>query len=364
MTALERTSALAARHTALGSELEDWNGMGTAWSYHSDANDEHDAVRQHAGMFDMSPLKKVWVKGADAQVALNHLITRDLSKVATGMSVYTAVLTDEGGVADDAIVANCGDQAYLLCHGSGSSMELLQQSAAGLDVTIELDDGLHDIAVQGPKALELLNQHTDLDLSELAYFEHKVMDLFGYEVRISRTGYSGERGYEVFAGAHCVVDIWDQLVAAGVMPCSFTALDKVRIEAGLLFYGYDMTTEHSPWEVGLGFCVNLAKTNFRGKAAATERQQALQFQAAGIAIAQDVALEGGESLWLQGTEVGVINSPAYSHRLQQSLALVHVAANAAQPGTMLEVRSEHYNGMAQVLATPFYDPDKRLTHAS
>lgn len=363
MTTLERTSALAARHRALGSELEDWNGMGTAWSYSSNANDEHDAIRERAGMFDMSPLKKVWVKGVDAQRALNHLITRDLTKVAPGVSVYTAVLTEQGGVADDAIVANCGDMTYLLCHGSGSSMELLQQSAAGLEVEIQLDDDLHNIAVQGPQALAIIDAHTPMDLSQLPYFHHQATRLFGYDVRISRTGYTGERGYEIFAPAHCVVAIWDHLCAAGVMPCSFTALDKVRIEATLLFYGYDMTEVHSPWEVGLGFCVNLDKVDFRGKQAAQQRRNELSFNGAGIRIKHDQALVGGESLWLNGEQVGVVNSPAYSQRMQQSLALVHLRPDAALPGTQLEVRSDELELTAEVLKTPFYDTSKSRTHA-
>jgi aminomethyltransferase len=363
MATLERTSALAARHAVLGSDLEDWNGMGTAWSYHSDANDEHDAVRDRAGMFDMSPLKKVWVKGVDAEQALNHLITRDLTLVAQGESVYTAILTEQGGVADDAIVANCGDLTFLLCHGSGSSMELLQQSAVGLEVDIQLDDDLHNISVQGPQALAILDAHTPMNLAQLPYFHHQATSLFGYEVRISRTGYSGERGYEIFAPAHCVVDIWDQLCELGVMPCSFTALDKVRIEAALLFYGYDMTHEHSAWDVGLGFCVNLAKADFRGKQAVQQRLSKPAFKGVGISINHDDALVGGESLWLNGEEVGVVNSPAYSQRMEQSLALVHLSPGAALAGTKLEVRSEAFTGTAEVLKTPFYDVNKSRTRA-
>jgi aminomethyltransferase len=364
MTNLQRTSALASRHKALGSHLEDWNGMGTAWSYHSDANDEHDVVRERAGMFDMSPLKKVWVSGEDALTALNHLITRDLTLVGVGESVYTAVLTEAGGVADDAIVANCGHHTFLMCHGSGSSMELLQQSAASLNVNIRLDDDLHNVAVQGPLALSILDAQASIDLSSLGYFKHQEAKLFGHDVRISRTGYSGERGYEIFAPAHCVGEIWDKLCNLGVSPCSFTALDKVRIEAALLFYGYDMTEDHSPWEVGLGFCVNLNKPDFRGKAAAVASQHETKFSGVGLSIDHNQALIGGESLWFEGKEVGVINSPAYSHRLQLSLALAHVACNVAEVGTTLEVRSDDFNGKAEVLSTPFYDPQKSRTHAT
>lgn len=362
---LSRTSALASRHTELGSGLEDWNGMGTAWSYNSDPNDEHDAIREAAGLFDMSPLKKVFVRGPDAARVVNHVITRDMNVVTPGMSTYGAILTEQGTISDDAIIGNNGNQEWMHCHGSGGSMEHLLESAEGLNLDIELDDNLHDISLQGPKALELLNPHTPLDLASLKYFEHQATELFGHACRISRTGYSGERGYEIFVGAAAVGDIWDQILghgaAMGVIPCSFASLDKVRIEAALLFYGYDMTDEHTPWEVGLGFSVN-PDSDFRGKAAAMASRGNERFVAAGIAVDHDDALVGGESLQINGAEVGMLNSPAYSHRLGKSLALVHLSKVAAQPGTRLDVVSDDFKGTATVEAIPFFDPTKSLTH--
>ena len=161
MTAeLSRTSALASRHTTLGSGLEDWNGMGTAWTYDSDPNAEHDAVRDAVGMFDMSPLKKVFVRGPAAITVLNHLVTRNLEKLRPCQSTYTSVLTEEGAMADYAIVSNNGDDEWMIVHGSGDTMELLHKSASGQNVEIHLDDDLHDLSVQGPQALATLNPPT------------------------------------------------------------------------------------------------------------------------------------------------------------------------------------------------------------
>jgi len=367
MTELSRTSALASRHTELGSGLEDWNDMGTAWSYHSDPNNEHDAIREAAGLFDMSPLKKVFVHGPDAARVVDHVITRDMRLITPGKSAYGAILTEQGTVCDDAIIANIGSDEWMHCHGSGDSVQRLEESADGLNVSIELDDDLHDISLQGPKALQLLETHTPINLAAMQYFHHTATELFGHSCRISRTGYSGERGYEIFAGAAVVGDIWDQILGhgaeIGVMPCSFAALDKVRIEAALLFFGYDMTAEHSPWEVGLGFTVNPDKSDFRGKQAALAAQGKERFVAAGISIDHDDALAGGEALKLDGNDVGVINSPCYSHRLNKSLALVHLQPGASTPGTRLEVVSDDFSGMATVEITPFFDPSKSLTHA-
>ena len=367
MSELSRTSALAARHRELGSGLEDWNDMGTAWTYHSDANDEHDAVREAAGLFDMSPLKKVFLRGPDAGRVVDHVITRDMTAIPPGKSAYGAILSEQGTVCDDAIIANNGNAEWMHCHGSGESMQRLQESAAGLNVDIELDDDLHNISLQGPRSLQLLDMHTPVDLAAMGYFQHQRTELFGHPCRLSRTGYSGERGYEIFASAAVVGDLWDQILGhgaeLGVMPCSFTALDKVRIEAALLFFGYDMTAEHTPWEVGLGFSVNLNKGDFRGRDAALASQGQERFVAAGISIDHNDALAGGEVLNIDGKEVGVINSPCWSHRLNQSLALVHLHPAAAAPGTRLEVASDDFNGSATVAATPFFDPDKSRTHA-
>jgi aminomethyltransferase len=367
MSELSRTSALAARHRELGSGLEDWNDMGTAWSYHSDANDEHDAVREAAGLFDMSPLKKVFVRGPDAGRVVDHVITRDMTVIPPGKSAYGAILSEQGTVCDDAIIANNGNAEWMHCHGSGESMQRLQDSAVGLNVDIELDDDLHNISLQGPRSLQLLDMHTPVDLAAMGYFQHQRTELFGRPCRLSRTGYSGERGYEIFASAAVVGDLWDQILGhgaeLGVMPCSFTALDKVRIEAALLFFGYDMTAEHTPWEVGLGFSVNLNKGDFRGRDAALASQGQERFVAAGISIDHNDALAGGEVPKIDGNEVGVINSPCWSHRLNQSLALVHLHPEAAAPGTLLEVASDDFNGSATVALTPFFDPDKSRTHA-
>ena len=359
---LSRTSALASRHKALGSGLEDWNGMGTAWSYNTDPNDEHDAVRERVGMFDMSPLKKVMLHGADAQAVLDHMTTRDLSKLAPGKAAYLCVLTEQGGIADDAIVSNNGGDEWMIVHGSGDTMALLEASADGRDVKVQFTDDLHDLSVQGPAALDILNANTDIDLADLAYFEHAPATLFGHPCRLSRTGYSGERGYEIFADASVITDIWDKLVVAGVMPCSFTALDKVRIEAGLLFYGYDMTEDNTPWEVGLGFTVSKSKPDFRGKSAVMAAQGSEKINNVCLDIDHADMVEGGETLSLDGKSVGLINSPCYSHRLGKSLALAHVQTGLSV-GTTLSVESEGLETTAMIVASPIYDPQKSRTHS-
>ncbi len=367
MNDLARSSALASRHRELGSGLEDWNGMGTAWSYSSDPNDEHDAVREAAGLFDMSPLKKVYLRGPDAGLVADHVITRDMTRVPPGKSSYGAILNEAGKVCDDAIIANNGSDEWLLCHGSGESMARLRESSIGRNVDIELDDDLHNISLQGPKSSSLLSPHSSATLSDLKYFHHQETELFGHKCRISRTGYTGELGYEILADRSVVCDLWDHILGhgkpLGVLPCSFSALDKVRVEAALLFFGYDMTDDHSPWEVGLGFTVSRTKGAFRGKDAVFALEGQERFRLAGIVAEHSDALTGGEKLVWKGQDVGVVNSPAWSHRMHNSLALVHLRPDAATPETRLSVIGDKVSYSAVVTPIPFFDRDKTRTHA-
>ena len=363
---LLRTSALASRHRDLGSGLEDWNGMGTAWTYNSNPNDEHDAIREAAGLIDMSGLKKVHIRGADSASVVNHIITRNMLNVNVGQSCYGAILTEQGKVCDDAIIYNNGNNEWLLVHGSGESMEKLQESSVGKNVDIQFDDDLHDLSLQGPKALDFLNQYTPIDLSSIKYFHHQHTEIFGHKCILSRTGYSGERGYEIFAAADVIGDIWDNIVGQGkdlgFMPCSFTSLDKVRVEATLLFYGYDMTTEHTPWEVGLGWTINRNKNDFRGKEAVFASEGKERFKMVGLEIDHNDALAGGEKLKKDNEEVGVVNSPVWSHRMKKSLALAHIRPDLIEPSTKINVSSDDINCSATVKQTPFYDPKKTKTH--
>ena len=363
----ERVSALANHHRALGSDLGDWNGMGVAWNYASDACDEHDAVREAAGLFDVSGLKKIHVRGEKALSVVDHIITRDMTSIYVGKSAYGPILAADGGICDDAIIAHIDDNEFLVVHGSGETMERLTESASGKNVSIEFDDDLHDISLQGPKALNVLEPHTPIDLSSLNYFHQQQTTLFDRPVILSRTGYSGERGYEIFASATDVVPIWEEIVdlgkPLGVIPCSFAGLDKIRVEAALLFYPYDMTRENTPWEVSLGWAISRKKGDFRGKEAVFAREGKDKVKLVGIVAQYDDAVEEGADLSLQGRKVGVVNSPSYSHRMNKSLALAHVEPSASTVGTLLELKGDNISCTAVVENLPFYDREKTHTHS-
>ena len=362
-----RESALAAHHRALGSNLEDWNGMGAPWTYNSDPCDEHDAVRERAGLFDVSGLKKVRVRGRDAAAVCDHVVTRDMSRIPVGRSAYGPILQDDGGICDDVIIFNIAEDDCLFVHGAGAGLERLQESAEGKQVSVAFDDDLHDISLQGPASASFLDQHTPIDLPALGYFHQAETTLFGRPALISRTGYSGERGYEIFATAEHVVPLWEAILSegesAGIVPCSFTCLDKIRIEAALLFYPYDMTEANTPWEVTMGWSVSRKKGDFLGKEAVFAREGQEKILMVGIVADHDDAVDAGAALSLDGEKVGVVNSPGWSHRMQKSLALCHVAPHAAAEGTQLALKGETMQCAATVSRIPFYDPDKSRTHS-
>ncbi|MEX2523681.1 MAG: aminomethyltransferase family protein [Gammaproteobacteria bacterium] len=362
--ASKRQSALASRHKALGSALGDWNDMDVPWEYDQDVNAEHQAVRTAAGLFDVSGLKKIHVSGPDAFAVLNHLCTRDLSRVYPGKSVYALILDEEGGITDDCILFHIMPNDWLMVHGTGTGQEQLNKSAKGKDVSILFDDNLHDISLQGPKAVGFLDRHTPFDLRSLKYFHHMPTTLFDHHCMISRTGYSGERGYEIFASADHIVPIWDAILehgkSEGIIPCSFNCIDMVRVEAALLFYPYDMREEFSPWELELGFAVAKNKeADFRGKEACFARKGKEKIKNFGVIADSDQALELEAGVYVDGKQIGQVTAPIYSTVLKQSLAMVQIDPEYAKPGVKVEIKGEEQSCIATTHTLPFYDPEKK-----
>jgi aminomethyltransferase len=338
--------------------------MDVPWEYDQDVNAEHQAVRTAAGLFDVSGLKKMHITGPDALAVLNHLCTRDLTMIYPGKSVYALILNDEGGITDDCILFHIKPNDWLMVHGGGTGREQLAKSAEGKDISIQFDDDLHDISLQGPKAVDFLDHHTPFDLRSLKYFHHMPTILFGHHCMISRTGYSGERGYEIFASADNIVPIWDAILEQGkpegIIPCSFNCIDMIRVEAALLFYPYDMREEHSPWELDLGFAVAKNKeADFRGKAACFAKKGNEKVKNFGVVADSDQAVELGAGVFADGERIGEVTAPMYSTVLKQSLAMVQVKPPYAKPGVKVEIRGKEMSCAATTHILPFYDPEKK-----
>ncbi|MBX5442322.1 MAG: aminomethyl transferase family protein [Solirubrobacteraceae bacterium] len=365
-----RISALADRHLALGSALEDWNGMGTPWTYDGDLADMHEAIRTRAGLMDVSGLKKVHVVGPHAEATIQEAVTRDVRLLHPGRAVYACMLDDRGCFIDDCIVYRTGPTAWLVVHGAGDGMAQLTRSAQGRDVSIRFDDDLHDLSLQGPAAVDFLADHVP-GVRDLRYFHHMHATLFDRPVMLSRTGYTGERGYEIFCRREDAPAIWDTILelgeSHGIIPCAFTTLDWLRVESYLLFYPYDNSEMHpfedepagdTLWELGLDFTVTPGKTGFRGAEEHERRRGKERFRIFGVLLEGDRAATEGDTLWADGRQVGVITCAMYSRLSRRSMALARLDVPYAKQGTPLQVRgSLEVDAIAHTL--PFDDPEKR-----
>ena len=372
-----RRSPLAERHRALGSALEDWNGMETPWTYStSSLADEHEAVRTRAALMDVSGLRKVHLVGPHSHHVLQRATTRDVRKIYPGRSVYACMLDDAGKFTDDCILYRTGPNAWMVVLGSGTGYEELTRDVLGKNAAILFDDDLQDLSLQGPLAVEYLSRHVP-GIRDLKYFHHLQTTLFGKPVMISRTGYTGERGYEIFCRAEDSIAIWDRILAEGeamgIVPASFTALDWLRVESYLLFYPYDNSQTYpfadeppgdTLWELGLDFTVSPGKTGFRGAEEHARLKGRERFKIFGVIAETDEVLEAGDALHDGDRPVGLVTCGMYSRQTRRSLAIARMSVDVAREGTPLEVRGKSVRCSAVAHPIAFDDPEKKKRTAA
>jgi aminomethyltransferase len=345
--------------------------MGTAWTYEAtDQADAHEAIRTKAGLMDVSGLKKVHYVGPHAESLLEYATSRDISKLYPGKSVYATILSEAGKFVDDCVIYRTGPNAFMVVHGAGSGYEMLVRSAQGRQVAVLFDDDMHDLSLQGPLAVDFLAEHVP-GIRELPYFHHLQTKLFGCPVMISRTGYTGERGYEIFCKAADAPLIWDTILEKGkpmgIIPCAFLALDWLRVESYLLFFPYD-NSEMYPfadqaagdtlWELGLDFTVSPTKAEFRGGLEHARLKGKERFKIFGVLLEGEQAAAGGDTLWADGKQVGVITCGMYSRLTGQSMAIARMEVPYAEQGCALEVRGS-LEVKAIAHSMPFDDPEKK-----
>lgn len=362
-----RVSALDQTIRALGAEMGEWNDMAVAFAFPNDPHLEHDAIREAVGMWDTSALTKIQVRGPDALAAIDYLVTRDMTRIGVGRSAYCPILQDNGHFCDDAIIFHVAKDHFLVASAIGPTLQLLQDDARNRNMSVELDENLHIITLQGPKSVDFLDTQTSANLRELPFSHQIITDVCGREMMLSRTGYSGERGYELFMDAGVVVEVWEELMeqgqAFGLRPISFGGLEMVHIESGLMAYGAEATEENTPWEVDMGWAVSRDKGGFRGKQAVFELEGKEKVKFFGIVADYDDVVEHGAGLYIDGEQVGHVTTPAYSRRLGKSLALVHLVPSAAVAGTRLELKGSRIQCSATAASIPFVDPQRKRLHA-
>ena len=377
MTNSWRFSALIDRHRALGSDLEDWSGMGTAWSYaKGDPDAEYEAIRTRAGLMDVSGLKKLHITGPAASHLIDRATTRDMERLMPGRAIYATMLSDAGKFVDDCIIYRMGPNSFTLVHGSGQGHEQLTMAATGRDVSLRFDDNLHDLSLQGPLAVDYLERHVP-GVRALPYMSHMPASLFGKPITLSRTGYTGERGYEIFCRAQDAVMIWDRILdegrSMGIIPCRFTTLDMLRTESYLLFYPFDNSEMYpfadegpgdSLWELGLDFTVTPGKTGFRGAEEHDRLKGRERFRIWGLKLEGRNVPGNGAPVFQGGTQIGLVTQAMRSDLNQHTVAIARLPVACAVNGTRLEVRCGTHGPIAATThALPFYDVDKKRRKA-
>ncbi|NMG42883.1 aminomethyl transferase family protein [Aromatoleum toluvorans] len=363
---MTRNSILNPRHREQGSSLDGatWNEMPIPWRYRRDPHDEVVAVRTAAGLYDISALNIVRVSGADAASVIDRMVPIDVHRLRPGTARLAALVDERGAISDDLMVICDGESSYRLSHGSGSTQAQLAALCDGRRVSWEQDLDIHMLSLQGPRSAAVLQPHIGIELASLPYFEHRETTVCGLPVTVSRGGYSGEQGFELACASKHAVALWDAILevgaAHGVIPCSWDSLDVARIEAGLLFFPFDMPEgDTTPWEVNLGWAIDADKAaDYVGKAPLLAARGEERFFQAGVAVRHDAAVEAGAPILVDGNEAGVVTSATFSRYLMQSLALVHLKPEYKALGTKVEIRDGNGNHAGVVVRTPFYDPQR------
>jgi aminomethyltransferase len=340
---------------------------------------EYWACREKAAVMDLSPLRKWEVLGPDAEALIQAAITRDARRLAVGQVVYTAVCNETGGMIDDATVFRLADDNFRFVGGdpyTGVHLKALADKL-GLRVYVKPStDELHNIAVQGPRSRDILKEiiwapPTQPQLEELKWFRFLVGRIGNYDgipLLVSRTGYSGELGYEIFCHPDDAPAVWDAVMAAGaphgLTPLGLDALDMLRIESGLIFAGYEFDDQVDPFEAGIGFAVNLdGDEDFVGKEALIERKAHPQRTLVGLELAGNETAGHGDCVHGAGgrSQIGVVTSGTRSPTLRKNVALCRMTTQFAEVGTEVEVGKldGHQKRIpATVVPFPFYDPKK------
>lgn len=367
---MSRNSILNGRHIALGSKLDGdtWNDMPIPWSYNSDPHDEVVAVRSAAGLYDVSALNIVNVGGPDAESVLDRLVAIDVTRLVPGTSRLAAEVDENGALCDDIMIIRDSAQEFRVSHGSGKTPEQLAKLAAGKNVTVTPDHDVHILSLQGPKSLDILAPHVGFKLADLPYFKHEKTTLFGCEVSVARGGYSGERGYEVYCAAKDAILLWDKILEVGkpfgAIPASWNSLELTRMEAGLLFFPFEMPEgDTTPWEVNMGWGVDLDKPgDYIGKQAVLKLKGRERVKHTGLVCDSAEAPVAGAGIYKDGKRIGEVTSGSFSRYLMLSIAMVHVKPEFSQIGLQVDVDSNGKTVKARIARTPFYDPMRLRTH--
>ena len=347
-------------HVAAGARMVEFAGWDMPVQY-AGILAEHEAVRERAGLFDVSHMGEVVFRGPKALEALSRVFTNDVGKVVDGQAQYGCLCRESGGIVDDVVVYRRGAEDVLVCVNAGNrkkDFEWLAGHAGGADVKNESDDWAQ-LALQGPLAAQLLQRLTKVNLSQMRSYRFAPGEVAGIPCLVARTGYTGEDGFELFCESARGPALWDALLEAGkpekIQPAGLGARDSLRLEMAYRLYGSDMDDSTTPLEAGLAWVVKLDKGEFVGREALLrQREQGLARKLVGFTLTDPGIPRHGYPVLQDGRKVGDVTSGTKSPSLGTSVGLAYVPTALAAEGSTFAVEIRGRPAAARVVKTPFY----------
>lgn len=360
-----RSTALEAVHESLGATFTDFAGWRMPVRYDSDLA-EHRAVRESAGLFDLSHMGEIHLRGPQAGEALDHAMAGKLSAVAVGRAKYTLLLTEQGGVIDDVIVYRLAEDHFLVVANASNAVvdaEEIRARVAGFDVEVDdASDRTSLIAVQGPASEQILLDLLDAedsgvegvtaeDITSMKYYRFAEGTYRGGDLLVARTGYTGEDGFEIYSSFDNAPAVWEAVIGHGT-PCGLAARDSLRLEASMPLYGHELTADITPVEAGMGRAFAKKEADFVGKEALTGREPSVVI--AGLTSQDRRAAREGAEVYIGDEKIGVVTSGQPSPTLGYPVALAHLDPQRAEIGTDVEIDIRGRRYPFTIVETPFY----------
>ena len=350
-----KKTCLYDKHVALGALISPFGGFDMPIQY-TNIIDEHQAVRQHCGVFDVSHMGEVLVSGKDAERYVNHIFTNDVRNMPNGKILYGMMCYEDGGVVDDLLVYKMADDKFFLVINAANidkDWAWIQQQSKGFDITLDhQSDQYGELAIQGPDAEQVMEQVLGVPCKELVFYTFKTID----GIMVSRTGYTGEDGFEIYAAPDAIRTYWDQLMAANIKPCGLGCRDTLRFEVGLPLYGDELSESITPIMAGLGIFVKLDKEEFIGKdALARQKAEGAPKKLVGIELHDKAIPRHGYAVIKDGNIIGEVTTGYHSISTDKSvcMALIDSAYAALDTDVEIQIRKKTFPGT--VCKKRFYD---------
>jgi aminomethyltransferase len=354
-------------HAALGAKIVPFAGFEMPVQYPTGITAEHKAVREKAGLFDVSHMGEFIVRGPQAVDFVNYVTTNDVAALKPGQAQYSTILREDGTIVDDCLVYRADDRVLMVVNGSNIDKDFAHISRflkKFPDAKLEnISDQIALLALQGPDAARILQQHTETDLSKIKYYEFTTGKIAGVDkVYISRTGYTGEDGFELYFPAEEAKKVWNALTASGeVTPAGLGARDSLRLEMGMALYGSDLDDTTTPLEASLGWLVKMKKGDFVGRdALAKQKEQGLKRKLVGFTTPERSFPRHGYPVFAKGKPSGEVRSGTMSPTLGIPIGTAYVPVDSAAEGSPLEIEIRGKRVPAVVHKMPFYRNGSRL----